>query len=208
MSKKIIIIEDQLILNDMLKKTLSSSFEVVATSDDASTMLNLCDKYSPDLVLTDVCTKNNSSGISNGKKVKDKYGNKIKVLAITGIPEVSFLNEAKAANLDGFIYKNIESDALLVFITQVLNGYKLFPDNVDYNDDNKCFKDLTEKELKILTLLCSGYEREHIAKKLNITTGTLKNYISNILNKLGFESISKLLVFCIGNGYIIPELDK
>ena len=110
MKKKIIIIEDQLILNDMLKKTLASSFEVVATSDDASTMLNLCDKYSPDLVLTDICTKNNSSGISNGKKVKDKYGNKIKVLAITGIPEVSFLNEAKAANLDGFIYKNIESE--------------------------------------------------------------------------------------------------
>lgn len=207
MSKKIIIIEDQTILNDMLKKTISTSFDVVATSDDASNMLSLCKEYEPDLILTDICTKNNSSGISNGKKVKDKYGSKIKVLAITGIPEITFLTKAKEANLDGFIYKNIDSDSLLMFITQALNGYKLFPDNVNYTDDNLCLKKLTAKELKILTLLCSGYEREDIATTLNITSGTLKNYISNILTKLEFDSISKLLVYCISNGYIIPELN-
>ena len=43
---------------------------------------------------------------------------------------------------------------------------------------------------------------------MNITAGTLKNYISNILNKLEFDSISKLMVFCVSNGYIVPDLDK
>ena len=52
--------------------------------------------------------------------------------------------------------------------------------------------------------LCSGYDREVVAKELNITLGTLKNHISSILNKMEFESVSKLLVFCISNGYIVP----
>lgn len=204
-SKKIVIVEDQMILNDMLKNTISNTYNVVATSDDASELIKLCDLYKPDLILTDICTKNNSSGIINGKKVKDKYGNKIKVLAMTGVPDITFLNGAKKANLDGFIYKNISSESLINSIEQILNGYKLFPDNVIYNTVD-CLKNLTNKELEILKLLCSGNSREEIADCLNIAIGTLKNHISSILNKTGFDNISKLLVFCISNGYIVPNM--
>ena len=59
-----------------------------------------------------------------------------------------------------------------------------------------------------MKLLCEGADRDYIAKEINITSGTLKNYISNILNKLGFDSVSKLMVFCVSNGYIIPDLEK
>ena len=180
-SKKIVIVEDQMILNDMLKNTISNTYNVVATSDDASELIKLCDLYKPDLILTDICTKNNSSGIINGKKVKDKYGNKIKVLAMTGVPDITFLNETKKANLDGFIYKNISSESLINSIEQILNGYKLFPDNVIYNTVD-CLKNLTNKELEILKLLCSGNSREEIADCLNIAIGTLKNHIASIPN--------------------------
>ena len=205
-SKKIVIIEDQMILNDMLKNTISNTYNVVATSDDASELIKLCDLYKPDLILTDICTKNNSSGIINGKKVKDKYGNKIKVLAMTGVPDITFLNETKKANLDGFIYKNISSELLINSIKQILNGYKLFPDNVTNNTETACLKKLTNKEFEILKLLCNGNTRNEIANKLNISPGTLKNHISSILNKTGFENISKLLVFCISNNYIVPNI--
>lgn len=205
-SKKIVIVEDQMILNDMLKNTISNTYNVVATSDDASELIKLCDLYKPDLILTDICTKNNSSGIINGKKVKDKYGNKIKVLAMTGVPDITFLNETKKANLDGFIYKNISSESLINSIEQILNGYKLFPDNVTNNTETACLKKLTNKEFEILKLLCNGNTRNEIANKLNISPGTLKNHISSILNKTGFENISKLLVFCISNNYIVPNI--
>lgn len=205
-SKKIVIVEDQMILNDMLKNTISNTYNVVATSDDASELIKLCDLYKPDLILTDICTKNNSSGIINGKKVKDKYGNKIKVLAMTGVPDITFLNETKKANLDGFIYKNISSESLINSIKQILNGYKLFPDNVTNNTETACLKNLTNKEFEILKLLCNGNTRNEIANKLNISPGTLKNHITSILNKTGFENISKLLVFCISNNYIVPNI--
>lgn len=206
--KKIIIIEDQPLLNSMMQKTLSSCYEIVATSTSALDMMNLCDKYMPDLILTDVITKNNENGIFHAKKVKDKYGKKVKVLAITGIPEISFLDNAKNNNLDGLIYKDMDSDSLLTSVAQIINGYTLFPDNYKYNKDNEKLKKLTNKELKILKMLCNGDERDYIAKELNVTSGTLKNYISNILNKMEFDSISKLTMFCVSNGYIVPELKK
>ena len=205
--KKIIIIEDLPLLNSMMKKTLSNNYNIVATCTSAKNMLNLCNEYKPDLILTDIVTKDNANGIYYGKKVKELYGNKIKVLAITGIPEISFLDKAKNAGLDGLIYKDIDSESLISNIQQVINGYTLFPDNYYYNNENEKLKSLSDKELKILTMLCNGIERDTIANKLNITLGTLKNYISIILNKTEFDSIPKLTMFCVSNGYIVPDLE-
>lgn len=204
--KKIIIIEDIPLFNSMLKTLLSNKYDVVATDISAKEIPNLCEKYKPDLILTDVLTKDNQNGIIYGGEIKKKYQSKIKVLAITGIPDISFLNLAKENNLDGLIYKDVTPETLETQIEQILSGYTLFPDNYVNYKENKQFDILTPKELKILKLLCDGYDRDEIASILNITSGTLKNYISNILNKMNFDSISKLTMYCISNGYIIPHL--
>ncbi len=206
--KKIIIIEDLPLFNSMLQKTLENSYDVVAVSTSAKDIMGLYDKYTPDLILTDVVTKNGANGIKYGAELKNRYGNKVKVLAITGIPEISFLDKAKEANLDGLVYKDSNYDSLVSSIEQVLSGYRLFPDNYIYNDDSEKLRSLNDKEMKILKLLCEGVSRECIADDLNLASGTLKNYISNILNKMGFDSVSKLTVFCVGKGYIVPELEK
>lgn len=203
--KKIIIIEDQPLLNCMLKQTLEKYYNVIGSSTNAKDMEILIEKQIPDLILTDVITSNNENGIYYAGKIKEQYQDKIKIIAITGIPEISFLNAAKKNKLDGLIYKDIDTETLLTSINQILNGYTLFPDNYIINKENKNFEKLSNKELIILKLLCEGLERETIADKLNITTGTLKNYISNILNKMEFESVSKLTIYCISNGFIVPE---
>ena len=203
--QKIVIIEDQLIVNAHFKDKLSSKYEIVATSDDASKMYELAKTYNTDLILTDVVTKDNNSGLLYGKEVKEKLN--VKVLAMTAMSEVTFLKQAKEGNLDGLIYKNVSIDELFDAIDRVLNGDKVFSDIV-YNKNNEDFNKLTKQELKILTMLCSGLEREAIAKELNITTGTLKNHISSILNKMEFDSITKLLVYCVKNGYIIPSEEQ
>ena len=203
--KKIIIIEDQALLNNMIKKTLSNDYEIVSTCTSAKDMMTLYKKYTPDLILTDVVTAGGANGIKYAKEIKEKYKNKVKILAITGVPEITFLNKAKEYNLDGLIYKDIDSESLLFSIKEVLNGYTLFPDNYAYNKDNEKFKNLSDKEIKIIKYLCEAKDREEIAEALNITLGTLKNYITNILTKLDFDSISKLTIFCLSNGYIVPN---
>lgn len=206
--KKIMIIEDQALLNNMIKKTLENDYDIVCTCSCAKDMLNLYEKYLPDLILTDVVTQDNANGIEYAKEVKEKYGKKVKILAITGIPEITFLNKAKQYNLDGLIYKDIDSETLIFSIKEVLKGYTLFPDNYIYNEGNEKFKNLSDKEIKIIKYLCEAKDREEIAETLNITSGTLKNYITNILTKLEFDSISKLTIFCLSNGYIIPTTKK
>lgn len=206
--KKIMIVEDQALLNNMMQKILSNDYEIVCTCTSAKDMMNLYEKYTPDLILTDVITKDGANGIDYGREVKEKYGKKVKILAITGIPEITFLDNAKKYNLDGMIYKDVDSESLLASINQILNGYTLFPDNYIYNEENEKLKKLSTKEIKIIKLLCEAMDREAIANELNITSGTLKNYITNILNKMEFDSISKLTIFCISNGYIVPDRTK
>lgn len=208
LKKKIMIIEDQTLLNNMLQKVLSNDYDIVCSCTSAKDMLTLYQKYTPDLILTDVVTKDGANGIEYSKEVKEKYGNKVKILAITGVPDITFLDNAKKYNLDGLIYKDIDTNALLTSIKQILNGYTLFPDNYIYNKENEKFKNLSSKEVKIIKLLCEAMDREDIAKELNITSGTLKNYITNILNKMEFDSISKLTIFCVSNGYIVPTIKK
>ena len=139
------------------------------------------------------------------KEVKDKYHNKVKILAITGVPEITFLNTAKEYNLDGLIYKDTDSESLLFSISQVLKGYTLFPDNCMYSEESEKFKELSDKEIKIIRCICEAKDRDEIAEELNITLGTLKNYISKILTKLEFDNITKLTIFCLSNGYIVPN---
>ena len=69
---KLIIIEDHKMLRDMIAETLNSQddFEVVATSGNAKDSLQLCNKYKPDLILMDICTEENSSGIAYSKILK------------------------------------------------------------------------------------------------------------------------------------------
>ena len=183
--KKIMIIEDQALLNNMLKNTLSNDYDIVCTCTSAKDMMNLYKKYKPDLILTDVVTKEGANGIEYAKEVKDKYHNKVKILAITGVPEITFLNTAKEYNLDGLIYKDT--------------------DNCMYSEESEKFKDLSDKEIKIIRCICEAKDRDEIAEELNITLGTLKNYISNILTKLEFDNITKLTIFCLSNGYIVPN---
>lgn len=162
-------------------------------------------KYNKTINSKDVKTKEGANGIEYAKEVKDKYHNKVKILAITGVPEITFLNTAKEYNLDGLIYKDTDSESLLFSISQVLKGYTLFPDNCMYSEESEKFKDLSDKEIKIIRCICEAKDRDEIAEELNITLGTLKNYISNILTKLEFDNITKLTIFCLSNGYIVPN---
>ena len=159
MKKKIIIIEDQLILNEMLKKAVSNNFEVVAVSNSAKDIPFLCDKYMPDIVLTDILTEEFENGITYGQKIKEKYLDKIKVVAITGLLDITFFEKAKKANLDGFIYKNILPEELISILENIVNGSKIYLNN-NCSESNDIKNILTKKELSILTDPILSYDKE------------------------------------------------
>lgn len=207
---KIIIIEDQTMLSEMIQKTIEdeTTLEVVAKDCDAKNVIDLCTKYTPDLVLMDICTENNSSGITYCGKLKEKFP-ETKVIIMTGMPDITFIKLAKENHADSFIYKNISKDSLISVIKNTLEGYSMYPDAKSHKDLKKSefLNELSDKELEVLTLYCRYLDRQEVADKLDISISTLKTHITNILQKTNYDSLSKLAIYCVSNGFIVTNIE-
>ena len=205
----IIVIDDHQMLRDMISETLNSQddLNVVATAGNAKDSLELCKKSNPDLVLMDVCTENNSNGIAYSKLLKKQFPN-VKVIIMTGVLDLNFINDAKEAGIDSFIYKNISKDSLIMTIKNTLDGYSMYPNDKNNLSKDNILSNLTDVELKVLTLYCKLLDRDAVANQLGISTRTLKSHISSIYKKTGYDNLAKLSIFCVSSGLIVPNLES
>lgn len=203
---KIVIVEDQ----TMLRKSLScvidmqEDMRVVAELADATDALEAVQRFEADLALLDVCTENDSSGIVAARKIKETCP-AVKTVIMTGMPEITFVEQSKAANVDSFVYKNVGTDELLSIIRSTFDGYTTFP-----QAQNSIFSGtaaLTDVEVDILRLVCETKSRKEIAAELYMSEGTVKRHISEILAKTGYDNILRLAVSAVAAGCIVPAID-
>ena len=204
----IIVIDDHKMLKEMISETLNAKgFNVVASSGDAKDSIALCEKYKPDLILMDICTENNSSGLAYSKIIKENFPS-VKIILMTGVPDLTFIDKAKANNVDSFIYKNISSDSLITTVQNTIDGYSLYPNaNNPKANIPDILKNLTDTELNVLTEYCKALDRDEVVKKLGISVRTLKSHISSIYEKTGYNNLAKLAIYCVGNSLIVPNLE-
>ena len=204
----IIVIDDHKMLREMISETLNTKgFNVVASSGDAKDAISLCEKFKPDLILMDICTENNSSGLAYSKIIKENFPS-VKIILMTGVPDLTFIDKAKDNNVDSFIYKNISSDSLISTIQNTIDGYSLYPNaNNPKANIPDVLKNLTDTELNVLTEYCKTLDRDEVVKKLGISVRTLKSHISSIYEKTGYNNLAKLAIYCVGNGLIVPNLE-
>jgi DNA-binding NarL/FixJ family response regulator len=199
---KILICEDQAILLDGLILALSKekSFEVVASIKNAKDISRTLKEVNCDLVLTDIITEEKNNALNYIKEIRDAYPN-LKIVAITGFPDISFMEKAKNVGVNSFVYKNISTEELVSVIKNTSTGYSVFPNNEKTKD--LIVSTLTETELKIVRLYSSGLERDEIAKELFMSNSSLKSHISQILLKTGFPSLARVAIYAISNGLVV-----
>ena len=199
---KILICEDQAILLDGLILALSKekSFEVVASIKNAKDISRTLKEVKCDLVLTDIITEEKNNALNYIKEIRDAYPN-LKIVAITGFPDISFMEKAKNVGVNSFVYKNISTEELVSVIKNTSTGYSVFPNNEKTKD--LIVSTLTETELKLVRLYSSGLEREEIAKELFMSNSSLKSHISQILLKTGFPSLACVAIYAISNGLVV-----
>lgn len=199
---RILICEDQAILLDGLILALSKekSFEVVASIKNAKDISRTLKEVKCDLVLTDIITEEKNNALNYIKEIRDAYPN-LKIVAITGFPDISFMEKAKNVGVNSFVYKNISTEELVSVIKNTSTGYSVFPNNEKTKD--LIVSTLTETELKIVRLYSSGLEREEIAKELFMSNSSLKSHISQILLKTGFPSLARVAIYAISNGLVV-----
>jgi DNA-binding NarL/FixJ family response regulator len=201
---KILIVEDQTMLLDSLEYLINGQddMEVVDGTDDAANALELCRKLKPDMVLMDVVTKNNSSGIAYTAQIRKEFP-EIKIVIMTGLPDITFSEEAKKAGAHSFIDKNIGNEHLFHVIRNTMKGFSIYSGHADRQPFAYQF---TEKEIAVIRMVCQGIARDEIAKKLDVSESMIKQHITSILDKTGFDSISKFAIYAVGQGLIVPDI--
>ena len=190
---RVLIVEDQAILRESLARSVGDQpdMTVVSAIADASEALGVALKERPDMILMDVCTEHDSNG---------------RVIIMTGMPEITFVDQAREAGVDSFVYKNVGIDELFAVMRSTLAGYCTFPKPPESIFSGTAALD--DVELSILRLACEGKSRREIAAELFMSEGTIKRRISEILNKTGYDNIMRLAVRAVTEGSIVPNMER
>jgi DNA-binding NarL/FixJ family response regulator len=200
---KILIVEDQTLLCDMLVHCINGQddMEVAGVTDDAAKAPELCLQLNPNLVLMDVVTKDNPNGITFAAKIH-KEKKKKKIVIMTGLPEITFVDEARKAGVHSYLYKNAGKEHLFYVIRNTMQGHGIYPGPADISPLASQF---TERELAVIRLVCQGKSRSEVVKELAISESVAKKIISTILDKTYFDNIMKFAVYAVSQGLIVPE---
>lgn len=180
---KIAIIEDQALVRAALCALLNleSKLKVVAQAENGKHALELIATNTPDLILTDI-EMPEMNGIELTREVKEKFPN-IRVVIMTTFSRTGYIRRAMEAGADAFILKEAPSTYLIDTIQKVMLGKKVIDPELALSalDD---LDPLTEKERKALYFAGQGLKTKEIAKKLFLTEGTVRNYLSEAISKL------------------------
>jgi len=202
---KILIVEDQAMLRDSLECVIGgqTDMKVVGVAEKASQTPEFCRQLKPDLVLMDVVIDNTASGITYAAQIRKEFP-EIKIVIMTALPEITFIDEAKKAGLHSYVYKNAGNEHLFYAIRSTMKGIGVYPSQADSELFSAQF---SEKEIAVIRLVCLGMSRSEIVKEMGISESTLKPIITSILDKTGFDSIMKFAIYAIGRGLIVPISD-
>ena len=155
--------------------------EVVGQSENGEEALKLVQDLQPDVCLLDI-EMPVMSGLMVAEKLKE-IGSNCRVIILTTFARPGYFERAIKAGVHGYLLKDGSVEELAESIRRVTQGKREFSQELilnSYQEDNP----LTEREQEILLLAASGKTSKEISKVLFLSSGTVRNYMSEILQKL------------------------
>lgn len=198
---RLCIVDDHSFIRESLHTILDGQedLQVVGMAEDGNQAVELCESLNPDLVLMDL-EMPNLDGIRATKVIKEKWPD-IRVLILSTFQDTERAKEIIRSGADGYLLKSMDSCELAESIRLVYRGgtminqdlfHRLWERNneaksVESKSDGKEYG-LTKRELEVLNLLSQGIRYKTIASKLYLSNGTVRNYASNLYDKLGVKN--------------------
>ncbi|CAM4014772.1 response regulator [Mesobacillus thioparans] len=178
---RIVIAEDQRMLLGALGSLLSleDDMEVVGKASNGEEAVALAKELKPDVCVMDI-EMPGKTGLEAAEELK---GLGCKVIILTTFARSGYFQRALKAGVSAYLLKDSPSEELAGTIRSVIGGRRVYaPELMDdvYSEENP----LTEREMEVLELVADGKNTKEIAGQLSITAGTVRNYISTILDKL------------------------
>lgn len=162
---------------------LEEDMKVVGKASNGEEAVALVRKYKPDVCIMDI-EMPGKSGLEAAEELK---GLDCKLIILTTFARSGYFQRALKAGVSGYLLKDSPSEELASSIRSVMAGRRIYaPELMDdvYGEGNP----LTEREKKVLELVADGKNTQEIADQLSIKTGTVRNYISTILDKLDVKN--------------------
>ncbi|WP_368505761.1 response regulator [Alkalihalophilus sp. As8PL] len=189
---RIVIAEDQRMLLGALSSLLDleEDMEVVGKARNGEEALVLVKQHQPDICIMDI-EMPMKSGLDVAEELIDQP---CKVIILTTFARAGYFERARNAEVSGYLLKDSPSEELANSIRIIMDGRRIYaPELIDLAYDDK--NPLTNREKQVMELIAEGKSTNEIASELYLTNGTVRNYISVILDKLDvgnrIEAISR-----------------
>ncbi len=212
----VMIADDQELICQSLEIVIKNraDMRVVAIANNGLDTIELAKKYKPDVLLLDI----RMPGINGVECIKILKEKKLdtKIIILTTFDDDEYVFEAVKNGASGYLLKGISLDELVKSIRLVAEGgtlispdvatkvFKFFSDmaksNYTQKVDERFLNDFNTSELKIIQLVGRGLSNKEITDELNISEGTVRNYISNILSKLDLKNRTQLAILAVQTG--------
>lgn len=198
--KIIIVDDDYLVVNSLKTIVEANNIKVLALGYNGYEAIDLYNKYQPDLILMDIRMEQ-LSGIDSAREILSKDP-KARILLITTFEDDEYISEALALGCKGYILKqNIKG--IIPAINAVHSGNLVFDSKIVSKIQGQTKKDihidLSARELDILLLVAEGMNNREIASELYLSEGTIRNYISVMLDKLDLRDRTQLAIYYYKN---------
>ncbi|HAG00892.1 MULTISPECIES: response regulator transcription factor [Paenibacillus] len=201
MSIRVVIAEDQRMLRGALASLLDfeEDIDVIGQAGNGDEALSLIAAHRPDICLLDI-EMPVRSGLEVAEEIK-RLGYECRVIILTTFARPGYFERAVQAGVQGYLLKDEPSERLAEAIRRVMDGRReVSPELVfgTMRDANP----LTEREREVLRLAAGGSSSSEIAAKLHLSYGTVRNYMSEILSKLGAKNRIEAITTAEEKGWI------
>ena len=202
---RVMIVDDQYISRQLFALYIQASekYELVRQVESASLADAFVLKEPIDLILMDILMNDGSNGLDAAEKIKKKRPN-IKIIAVTSMPEASWINRAKSIGIDSFWYKEVSKETIIEIMDRTMAGESVYPDTIPVVQiGNIRSSEFTDREIEVLRVMIKGISNAEIAKELGITENTVKQHIKHMMEKTGCKSRTELAIEARISGIVV-----
>ncbi len=206
--QRILLVDDHEVVRLGLKALLERhpQFEVVGEASTAREAIELVASLKPEVVVMDIRLPG-KSGIEACEKIVKNYPD-TKVIMLTSYAEDEMLFSAIRAGASGYVLKQIGSDDLVKALEAIARGEALLDPAVTQRvfqevrravkeEEASAFAHLSQQEKHVLLLVSEGKTNREIAKALYLGEGTVRNYVSSVLSKLGVNNRAEAAAYAV-----------
>jgi DNA-binding NarL/FixJ family response regulator len=202
---RVLIADDHPVVRQGLRTFLGvqEDIEVVGEATDGVEVVSRAEALTPDVILLDLKMPE-ADGLTALRELRER-GIVSRVLVLTSAGERARVLPVVRAGASGYLYKDVDPQALVQAIRAVHDGHLLFAPEAAHamvasDQGEKGAVALTEREREVLTQIARGLSNREIARALVVSEKTVKTHVSNILTKLGLQDRTQAALYAVRHG--------